>query len=96
MKGFKAKTSKFGSLLSLIILSAMLMVFVSQIPLFMESSTGRIFAGFWALFAVTMFAAHILRLTGQRQRYLAMMPQAGGAKDARTRKSLRRMRALRG
>ena len=96
MRGFKAKTSKFGSLLSLIVLSGMLMVSASQLPIFMQSTTGQLFAGFWAFFALIMFAAHVVSLSGERRRHPAMMPAAGGPKDARTGKSLRKMRAMRG
>lgn len=96
MKRLKAKTSKFGSSVCLIALSAMLMLFATQLPVFIESTTGQFFAGFWALFALTMFAAHVVRLAGERQRHMAVMPLAAGPKDARTRKNTSKMRAMRG
>ncbi len=96
MKRFKDKTSKFGSLICLIALSAMLMLFFAQLPVFLESTTGQLFAGFWGLFALIMFVAHVLRLAAERQRHAVVMPLMARTKDARTRKGFRRVRAMRG
>ncbi|HML35370.1 MULTISPECIES: hypothetical protein [Sporomusa] len=96
MKRLKAKTGKFGSSLCLIALSAMLMLFATQLPVFMESAAGQFFAGFWALFALTMCTAHVVRLTGERRRHITVMPPAAGPKDARTRKSVGKLRVMRG
>ncbi|WP_371361476.1 hypothetical protein SRRS_28730 [Sporomusa rhizae] len=95
MKRFKDKTSKFGSLISLIALSAMIAVFAANLPFFLQSTIGQVFAGFWMIFALVMFAAHTVRLSGERQRRAAIIPLLAGPKDARTRKSIHRMRAMR-
>ncbi len=96
MKRFKEKTSKFGSLISLIVLSAMIAVFAANLPVFLQSTIGQVFAGFWTIFALVMFASHSVRLSSERQQRAAIIPLLPGSKDARTRKSIRRMRALRG
>ncbi|HWR43811.1 hypothetical protein [Sporomusa sp.] len=96
MKGFKAKTGKFGSLVSLIALSAMVVLFAANLPVFLDSTSGQIFAGLWGAFALVMCAAHIVRLSAQRERRVATLPLMTGLKDARTRKNLRMVRAMRG
>lgn len=96
MKKFKDRTSKFGSLICLIAISAMLSLFSVQLPVFMESTTGQSFAVFWALFAFTMFVAHSVRLGGGRQQHKSMRILIAGQKDARTRKEFRKVRAMRG
>ena len=58
---FKAKISRFGSLISLIILSALLALFSLVLPEFILSTTGRIFAILWALIAIIIFIAHVNR-----------------------------------
>lgn len=94
MKRFKDKTGKFGSLVSLIALSAMLMLFAVNLPVFLTSGTGQIFAGVWAAFALIMFSAHLVRLAAHHEQAMALRPLlAPGPKDARTRKKIR-MRAM--
>ncbi|WP_371381570.1 hypothetical protein [Sporomusa aerivorans] len=88
MKRFKAKNTRFGSLISLIALSAMAIVFSVNWPVFMESETGRIFAGFWGGFALVILTAHTVRLMADRQRQPAMPPLLAG----RTRKKIQRVR----
>lgn len=94
MKGFKNRTSKFGSLFSLLVLSVMIMLFAVNFPMFIGSVAGRTFASIWAGFAITMVATHVVRLSAEhRQRPVIILP---GKKDARTRKSNRRVRAMGG
>lgn len=96
MKGFKQKTGKFGSLVSLLALSAMWVLFAVNLPVFWNSTSGQIFAGFWAVFSLVMFAAHCVRLAERQERHLPMAPLMAGPKDARTRKNNRMVRAMRG
>lgn len=93
MKGFKNKISRFGSLISLIALCAMITLFVINFPIFMSSDLGQIFAGIWSGFAIIMFVTHTVRLLSERrQSALIVSP---GHKDARTRKNVPRVRAMR-
>ncbi|HWR07465.1 hypothetical protein [Sporomusa sp.] len=93
MKGFKTKTGKFGSLVSLTALTAMLMLFAANMPVFIGSTAGQIFAGFWGAVALVMGAAHIVRLSAPRERRMAITPLRTGLKDARTRRPQRSVRA---
>lgn len=91
------KTSKFGALIGLTALSAMAMVFALDLPVLMESVSGQIFAGTWAIFAILAFVAHYLRFTTGRVQFGFKMPlPAVSKKDARTRKKIRGVRAMRG
>ena len=91
MIGFKNRTSKFGSLVSLLALSALLMLFAVNFPVFMGSATGQVFASIWAGVAVVMVVTHVVRLMAERQpQKLIMLP---GKKDARTRKNIQKVRA---
>jgi hypothetical protein len=94
MRGFKNRTSKFGSLVSLLALSAMLVIFAGNFPVFMESVSGQVFAGMWASFSVLMIVTHAIRLTTERQRAAVIL--LPGKKDARTHKNIRRVQAMRG
>ncbi|HAK73949.1 MAG TPA: hypothetical protein DCP36_10850 [Sporomusaceae bacterium] len=64
---FKTKISRFGSLLSLVTLTAMLMLFALALPEFLTSAAGRIFAGIWALLSIIVCLAHSTRLSGERR-----------------------------
>lgn len=91
------KTSKFGALIGLTALSAMAMVFALDLPVFMKSVTGQIFAVTWAIFALLAFAAHYLRFTTGRVQLGFKMPlPAVSKKDTRSRKKIRSVRAIRG
>lgn len=94
MKGFKNRTSKVGSLVSLIVLSAMIILFAAHFPVFMGSDVGRIFAGIWIGFSVIMFVSHTVRLLGERRQRVEKMYH--GFKDVRTRKNVQQVRAMRG
>lgn len=94
MIGFKNRTSKFGSLVSLLALSVMLGLFAVNFPVFMKSVSGQVFAGMWAVFSVLMIVTHTVRLRSERQRAAVMM--LPGKKDARTQKNIRRVQAMRG
>ncbi|WP_425057729.1 hypothetical protein SCACP_22670 [Sporomusa carbonis] len=96
MKRFKDKTGKFGSLVSLIALCAMLMLFAANLPVFISSAVGQTFAGVWAAFALVMFAAHVTCLSAERRQRTDITPRLAGPKDARTRKNVRIVRAVRG
>ncbi|QDR81048.1 hypothetical protein [Sporomusa termitida] len=94
MKGFKRKNGKFASLVSLIALTAMLMLFAVNLPVFLGSTAGKVFIAFWGGFALVMGAAHVVRLAAPRERRLAIVPLTPGLKDARTRKKQRSVRGL--
>ncbi|HWQ61390.1 MAG TPA: hypothetical protein VN521_03715 [Negativicutes bacterium] len=65
---FKERISRFGSLISLIALTAMLAVYSLSLPEFLASPLGRAFAVAWAAIAIIIFVAHARRLSGQRRR----------------------------
>lgn len=94
MARFKNRTSKFGSFLSLSMLSAMLIFFFANIPLFSGAVGGVGFAGIWLAVATIVFMSHTVRIMTERRQSLLLM--ASGHKDARTRKHAPRVRALRG
>ena len=96
MKRFSGKTSRFGSLLSLIALSAMLMVYAASLPNFLVSATGQIFAVVWGIFALTMFTTHAISLSASRKSKGKAIVLAAGPKDAQTVKGIRKMRLMRG
>ncbi|SDE16698.1 hypothetical protein [Sporomusa acidovorans] len=95
MKGFRHKMGKFGSLVSLMLLCTMLILFAVNLPVFMGSTAGRIFAGAWAAFALVIFVSHSASLLAGQRRQNVLMPLLG-KKDARTRKNNRRMRVVHG
>ncbi|MBP2635753.1 MAG: hypothetical protein H6Q72_1660 [Firmicutes bacterium] len=94
MTRFNNRTSKFGSYLSLVMLSAMLIFFAANIPLFSDAAGGLGFAGIWFAVATIVFMSHIIRIMPERQQSLLVM--TSGHKDARTRKHAPRVRAVRG
>ena len=61
-KLFKEKVSRFGSLISLIAVCAMLMLFFLALPETLTSTAGRVFAVTWALMAILVFTAHARRI----------------------------------
>jgi hypothetical protein len=67
---FKEKISKFGSLLSLIVITSMLALFSLALPGFLISTTGRMFAVLWAVLAIGVFIAHIHNFTPDRRRQM--------------------------
>lgn len=93
---FKEKTSKFGSLISLIAITAMLALFSMAIPEFLASTVSRIFAVVWALAAIAVFIAHAKRVKEVQRRQYNI--SCGGVikKEARTRKNVRTERMMRG
>ncbi len=95
MKGFKKKNGKFASLVSLIALTAMLMLFAVNLPVFLESTAGKIFMTFWGGFALVMGAGHVVRLAAPRERRMPVTPLMPGSKDSRTRKRQRSVRGMR-
>lgn len=95
-KLFKEKVSKFGSLISLIAVTALLVLFSLALPEFLASTAGRIFAGLWAVMAIAIFIAHARRMTVERKKPLPAM-FAAGKKDVRSRKPPEReQRVMRG
>jgi outer membrane biosynthesis protein TonB len=65
---FKERVSSFGSLISLIAVTAMLAVFSLSLPEFLASAAGRLFAAAWAILALVIFLAHARRLAAQPRR----------------------------
>ncbi len=65
---FKERISKFGSLISLVAVTAMLALYSLSLPEFLASPVGRAFAAVWAVLAIVIFVAHARRLSGQRRR----------------------------
>lgn len=94
MARFKNRTSKFGSYLSLVMLSAMLSFFAANIPLFSDAAGGLGFAGIWFAVATIVFMSHTVRIIPERRQSLLLMTT--GHRDARTRKHAPRVRAVRG
>jgi hypothetical protein len=92
---FKEKTGKFGSLISLIALSAMFVVFWLAVPEFLTSQAGRIFAVVWAIAVIAAFIVHARRLSGEPRRY-SMLRREKQKKDVRTRKTVRTKGMMRG
>lgn len=91
---FKNKVSKFGSLISLIALSGMLMIFFAALPQFLASTPGKVFAVVWGLMAASAFVFHFSRLRVRREVPQAVMAvNTGAGKDARTKKIVRLRRA---
>lgn len=84
----KEKTRKFGSLLSLIAMTAMFVVFWLAVPEFLTSSIGRIFAVSWAIIAIIVFIAHAKRVTFERKKYSLQQFELV-KKNMRTRRSAR-------
>jgi hypothetical protein len=91
---FKTKISRFGSLLSLVTLTAMLMLFALALPEFLTSTAGRIFAGIWALVSIAVCLAHSTRLSGERRQKLYF--PAFNEKKYRDRNDNRMVRTMRG
>ena len=65
---FKQKISRFGSLISLIAVTAMLALFSLALPEFLLSVTGRVFTVAWAVMAIIVFVAQVRRLNGEKRR----------------------------
>jgi hypothetical protein len=74
---FRERISSFGSLLSLIAVTAMLAVYALSLPEILVSPLGRAFAAAWAAAAIVIFIAHAHRLSGQRRRLPAVYRAAG-------------------
>jgi hypothetical protein len=80
---FKEKVSKFGSLISLIAVTAMLALFFLAMPEALVSVWGRAFAVVWALTAILVFTAHARRLSSGSRRYPHYM---AAVRDVRAKK----------
>lgn len=65
---FRRKISKFGEVVSLALLSAMLVVFFLFMPEFALSTAGRVFIGVWTLLAVLSFVAYGSSVRARRGR----------------------------
>ncbi|MDR3590332.1 MAG: hypothetical protein P4N41_11835 [Negativicutes bacterium] len=89
---FREKAGRFGSLISLIAVTAMLALFFLAMPDALVSVWGRAFAVVWALTAILVFTAHARRLSGERRRHPRYMAEV---RDVRTKKQGER-RFLRG
>lgn len=86
---FKQKISKFGSIISLMGITAMLSLFSLALPGFLTSTTGRVFAVGWALISIVVFIAHTRRISSGKKR--AVVPYLSGhKKDARVLRQERR------
>jgi len=86
---FKQRISKFGSVISLMGITAMLSLFSLALPGFLTSTTGRVFAVIWAVIAIVVFIAHTKRVsTGKKRSVIPYL--AGHKKDARVFKQERR------
>ena len=95
-KLFRERISKFGSLISLIMLIVMLTLFSMSLPEFLVSNGGRVFAVIWALTAILIFIAHAKRMSVTRRHYMPAVMSMSGKKDARFRKPIRSGRVMRG
>lgn len=62
---YKAKKSRFSSLLSLVFLTGMVLIFFVGLPEFLSISTGRIFAVIWAVLAIVVFTAHAKEMSAR-------------------------------
>ncbi|MEG6584602.1 hypothetical protein [Dendrosporobacter sp. 1207_IL3150] len=92
---FKDKVSKFGSLISLVAITAMLVLFSLALPEFIISTSGRVFMVVWAVTAIIAFIAHVTRINNHRPRY--QLSRFSVKKDARTNSKLARtQRFMRG
>ena len=72
---FTEKGSRFGSLIGLIAVTAMLAIFLPAFPGFLASFYGRCFAVIWAIVAILAFTAHARCVVSKRGRRLAMLAQ---------------------
>lgn len=91
---FKDRISKFGSLVSLVAVTAMLALFSLALPDFLVSTAGRVFAAAWAAVAVLLFVTHARRVAGDRRRRLGTL---GRLTVSQPKKEARRsVRMLRG
>lgn len=79
---FRRKISKFGEVVSLALLSAMLVVFFLFMPEFSLSAAGRVFIGVWMLLAVLSFIAYGTSVRVRRGRQY--IPAWGMKKVGRT------------
>lgn len=73
---FKERISRFGSLISLIAVTAMLALYSLSLPDFLISPAGRAFAVAWAAAAIVLFVAHARRMAAGRRRYLPGLARA--------------------
>ena len=89
---FKEKVSKFGSLISLVAVTAMLALFFLALPEALVSVWGRVFAAVWALSAILVFTAHARRLSAEGHHY---PHHIAAVRDSRAKKQIER-RLLRG
>lgn|GEM_PF-1173264 len=67
-RSFKRKIGKFAGGMSLVLLSAMFVVFFLSMPDFLMSTAGRAFVGVWALVAVTSFFAYGTGMKTKKER----------------------------
>ncbi len=91
---FKERISKFGSLISLIAVTAMLALFSLSLPEFLASSPGRVFAAAWAALAIVIFIAHSRHIAAQRRR-LSLMGRSAGRPRSPQKETQRAVRPLR-
>ena len=90
---FRDRISKFGSLVCLVAVTAMLALFSLALPEFLVSTAGRLFAAAWVAVAILLFVTHAWRVVGERRRRTAVIRLA----DSRPKKEASRsVRALRG
>lgn len=91
---FKERVSSFGSLISLIAVTAMLAVFSLSLPDFLASASGRLFAAAWVVLALVIFLAHARRIASRPRR--VRLPGRSAGRVALPQKEKRAMRLLRG
>lgn len=70
----KEKTSKFGSIVGFLIVTALIVIFSLALPEFFLSTTGRIYAIVWAIVAICVVLAHGRRISIRRHPVRAMLP----------------------
>lgn len=87
----KEKTSKIGSVVGFLVVTALIIGFSLALPEFLLSTTGRIFAVLWALVAIGVFLAHSRRLS-LRRHPVRMMSTASSSKRAPLQKKKKIMR----
>lgn len=94
---FKDRSSKFGSLISLVAVTALLALFSLTLPQFLASTAGRVFAAAWAGVAILLFVAHVRRVASDRRRRPGVLGEFRGRRQAPARKeAARTVRVLRG
>lgn len=87
----KEKTSKMGSVVGFLVVTAFIVGFFLALPEFLLSTTGRLFAALWALVAIGVILAHGRRISLRRQP-VRLMTTTANIKRAASQKEKHMMR----